>query len=161
LLSGNFISLFFNDTVILCLPLDQDGLTLHPNINCQNILNAHELYTLSQTAAVNQPIDFELYKGNNESSRDDFEKCKREWKAKVEIEIYIKHARTRFIGEKLEEDPISQLQMITQVTVKNGKAICHSVEEHLDEFESLLEWFKVKTSFLLMWWTRPTTLYAG
>jgi hypothetical protein len=57
----------------------------------------------------------------------------------VEFEIYIKPAQTRFIGEKPEEDPISQLQMITQVIVKDGKAICCSVEEHLDEFESLLE----------------------
>jgi DNA/RNA endonuclease G (NUC1) len=68
---------------------------------------------------VNQPIDFELYKAMNESSWDNFEKYKREWKSQVEFEIYIKRTRTRFIGEKPEEDPISQLQMITQVIVNN------------------------------------------
>jgi hypothetical protein len=40
----------------------------------------------------------------------------------VEFEIYIKHTQTRFIGEKPEEDPISQLQMIMQVIVNDGKA---------------------------------------
>jgi hypothetical protein len=77
-------------SILLCLPLDQDGLSLHQNINCQNILNTRELYTLSRTAAVNQPIDFEVYKGINESSREDFEKYTREWKSQVEFEIYIK-----------------------------------------------------------------------
>jgi hypothetical protein len=53
----------------------------------------------------------------------------------------------RFIGEKPEEDSISQLQMITQVIVKDGKAICHSVEEHLDEFESLLNLVQGEDNF--------------
>jgi hypothetical protein len=88
---------------------------------------------------VNQPINFELYKGTNESRREDFEKHKREWKSQVEFKIYIEHARMRFIGEKPKEDPILQLQMITKVVVKDGKVIRHTVEEHLDEFESLLE----------------------
>jgi hypothetical protein len=65
----------------------------------------------------------------------------------VEFEIYIKRAHTRFIGEKPEEDPISQLQMITQVVVKDGKAIHHTVEEHLDEFESLLELVQGEDNF--------------
>jgi hypothetical protein len=37
--------------------------------------------------------------------------------------------------------------MIMQVVVKDGKAICHSVEEHLDEFKSLLELVQGEDNF--------------
>jgi hypothetical protein len=73
-------------SILLQLPLNQDGLSLHQNINRQNILNTRELYTLSRTAAVNQPIDFEVYKGINESSREDFAK----WSSKSILNVLVR-----------------------------------------------------------------------